>query len=121
MSLVNNLLQIQVHKLPDDTFKKPKKEPSTTLLNHFKPLLQTKKAAPPNKTYNWKYPKQKIFVDDCVDLVVLDGYPLDFSSRIGFKKLVRHLDPHLRIPSRRTISRELTKFMIDVMKRNTTN
>ncbi|ODM90229.1 Zinc finger BED domain-containing protein 4 [Orchesella cincta] len=76
------------------------------------------------KVFVNKYPKESVkqqtFKQDVVNMVALDGQPLNAPSGTGFQRMIYNLDPRLSIPSRRTIGRTLKEKEALIVKHITT-
>ena len=61
--------------------------------------------------YKATHPKQKKFRSDLVDWVITDKRPFAISDDKGLRKVVKNLDPRIKVPAGRTISRDIaTKY-----------
>ena len=62
--------------------------------------------------YKATHPKQKQFRSDLVDWVIKDKRPFAISDDKGLRKVVKNLDPRIKVPAGRTISRDIaTKYL----------
>lgn len=61
----------------------------------------------PIDLYPAKHSVQQNFEKALLEFFVLDCVHLDLVSRLGFRRLLYHLNPKLQIPHRRTLNRRL--------------
>jgi hypothetical protein len=96
-----------VHKLSASLFTEAAHSPglATQVSRSFFKNFSTDGCYPKNDA------RQKGFESDLLDFIAVDGVPMDVVSKVGFVKMIKNINQCLRVPSRRTIGRQLsTKF-----------
>ena len=67
--------------------------------------------APTNmNVYPMKHPSQKRFESDILDCISVDMLPMEVLQKPCVAKMIRNIDPKLRLFSRRTIGRRFSDF-----------
>jgi hypothetical protein len=72
-----------------------------------KPSNSTRKTKPVIEYYDKNNPRQIQFRERLLEFVVTDAVPFNLVNRLGFENLIKSFDPKIKIPSRRTIGRDL--------------